>query len=203
MSTDLDDPIADAVMSDCPYQRATVDRYRPIRGPVSRTLLRQAALLVVLASVLPIVATYPTSTRTLLSAPAVETFPKVLLVGALGGAVQLLAAAVLVCLVVVRSDVDTRRQADRLVTLEDLATTISLGTGGFAIAFSVGYLFLGHLEDALTVVTRGTTDPFAAVATATSVGIAVDTVALAALAGSLACWAASRWVAARERRALD
>jgi hypothetical protein len=201
MAPEPDDPIADALVSDCPYRRAAVERYRPVRGPVSRTLLRQASLLVTLALAFPIVATYPASTRRLSAVPVAESFPKVLLVGALGGAVQLLAAGVLVGLVLARSRGPiTERTARRLVSLEDLATTVSLGTGGLAIVFTVGYLTLGHAEDALAAVTRGTTDPYAAVSAAVESGVAVDTVALAALAGSLACWAASRWVARRERR---
>lgn len=199
MSTDLEDPIAEAVTSDCPYLRAAVERYRPIRGPVSRTLVRQAGLLLVLALAFPIVATYPETMGELVSAPTAG-FPKVLLVGALGGAVQLFAAATLVGLVLVRANVSSDREAHRLVTLEDLATTVRLGTGGLAIVFSIAYLSLGHAEDAIEVVTRGTTDPFATVTTAVQAGIAVDTVALAAVAGSLACWAASRWAANREQQ---
>jgi hypothetical protein len=199
MSSEVDDPIANALTGDCPYRRAAVERYRPIRGPVSRTLARQAGLLIALAMALPIVATYPASGPPI-AAPVVDAFPKVLLVGVLGGATQLVAAAALVALLLARSGSLTRPEANRLVTLEDLATSVSLGTGGFAILFSLGYLALGHFEGAVALVTRGETDPFAAVAAATGSGIAVDTVAGAALLGALVCWMASRWASDRERR---
>jgi hypothetical protein len=199
MATDLDDPIAAAATSDNPYLRATVERTRPIRGPVSRTLRRQAGLLAALALAFPILATYPAQATHLLPASLDETFPKVLLVGALGGVGQLLGAAVLVGLVYTRSTVSSDRQAHRLVALEDLATTLSLTTGVIAISFTIGFLSLGHVEDA-TVVTSGTTDPFATVRAAVGAGIAVDTVALVAVVGALACYAASRWVTAREHR---
>jgi hypothetical protein len=199
MPPEFDDPIADAMLSDSPYDRVTAERYRPVRGPVSRTLARQAVLLVALATALPIVATYPESTAVLPDHAVVETFPKVLVLGALGGMTQLAGALALVALVVVRPRIDTERGAHRLVTMEDLATTVSLGTGGMAIVFTDLLLALGHVEEALSLLTRGKTEPMAAVGTDLTVG----SVAVLALAGALLCAVASRWVVAYERQRDD
>ena len=99
MDSDIqsDDNITSAILSGSTYERLRYERHSFFRQSVPQTLRLQSAMLGLLALLLPIYGLFPDSIASFLPAadPAVAS-PKVLLLGAFGGLLELVGATVLV-----------------------------------------------------------------------------------------------------------
>jgi hypothetical protein len=147
------DPIADSLLSEDTYRRRRVERTSGVSWSTERRMHAQSVVLVVLSL------SYPLSLLT----TAVGQSPVIILVGLFGGVVEFLAAGVLTLVGLKRLRTGgalSERVAGDLVTLEDLATMLSLVTGGVAVGVTVGLIAAGIVAPgALDAVLRS--DPFA------------------------------------------
>lgn len=144
----VDDPVADALLSDSPYERISELRYSPFDQSIPRKLVLQSGLLFLLALVLPMVATYPAEVRATFDGTVVSASPNVLLLGGVGGSVVFLTGLALTLLGFLRVRLEPRMTEDlahRLLGLEDVASLLGIGTGGTAILLTIAYLLMGYV----------------------------------------------------------
>jgi len=194
----IEDPIAAALLGESQYERLRARRYGIFTQSIPRKLAFQGAVLATLALVYPLALTLPASTRTLFpgGTPLAST-PKILLLGAYAGALELVAVLGLVYVGYrVHRDYGTlgEHEAHHLLNVEDVASMVSLVTGAVAVAAVNGFFLLGHAgPDAMSAfLAAGGKNPFAATSVPVSVtGIAVPAAALSVLAFALS------WVFAR------
>ena len=138
--TKSDDRITSAILSGSTYERVRYERHSFLRQSVPRTLTLQSAFLALLAILLPMYGLFPESTVAYL--PAVDPHvasPKVLLLGAFGGLLELVGAALLVAAAVyrVRRAPLSESEAHAALDAEDFARYVGLGTGGLAILLTL------------------------------------------------------------------
>ncbi|MFC4542577.1 hypothetical protein ACFO5R_11670 [Halosolutus amylolyticus] len=147
-STDPDDPIADALLGESTYERLRVERYALIKRRIPQKLVYQSVLLLSLALVVPITATYPSAVRAAFpGGDPLWASPLVLWVGVYAGGIELGTAACLVAVAIVRRRREpqlSEAEAHTLLNVEDVASMFGLATGGFAIVLTVGFFLLGH-----------------------------------------------------------
>lgn len=197
MDSDIqsDDNITSAILSGNTYERLRYERHSFFRQSVPQTLRLQSAMLGLLALLLPIYGLFPDSIRSFLPAadPAVAS-PKVLLLGAFGGLLELLGAAVLVGAAVYRVRLAplSESQAHTAIDMEDFARYVGLGTGGLAILvtvllFAVGFGGEGAVSSYID--TAGA-NPFID----SGVGLPVATVSLVAFVASVTTFYASSYL---------
>ena len=195
----VDDPIAAALLGESQYERLRARRYSLFKQSIPRKLALQGLVLAALALVYPLAMTLPASSRALFPGgnPLAST-PKILLLGAYAGTIELVAVLGLVYVGyrVQRDHGDLgEREAHRLLNVEDVASMISLVTGAVAVAAVNGFFVLGHAGPAAmsTFLDAGGKNPFAATPIPVSVtGIAVPAGALALLAFSFSWFFAHR-----------
>lgn len=193
-----EDPVAAALLSESQYERLRVGRYSLFTQSIPQKLALQGVVLTLLALVWPLAATLPASTRALFPGgdPLTAT-PKILLLGAYAGAIEAVAALGLAYVGYCRlrrGDELSERDARHLLTVEDVASMISLVTGLAAVVAVDGFFLLGHAGDrAMTAFfAAGGENPFAATPIPVTVpGIAVPAVVLAVLL-FLSSWAFAR-----------
>jgi hypothetical protein len=182
---ELDDPIANALLSDSTYERLQVERFRHFKQPLPRKLLWMSGLLVALALVFPVALAYPAVAPGVLEVSPLAAAPRIALLGALGGAIEVAAALVLVAVALRRLQLEpsiTESQAERLLNVEDVATLIGLGTGGASIALTDAFFLLGLAgSDAVAFFTADGNGPFLASGTDVTVGVLALGAALAAV----------------------
>lgn len=145
---DIDDPFANAVLIDSPYERIRQLRYSPFDQSIPRKLVLQSGLLFLLALMLPMMATFPAKARALLDGTVVSASPNVLVLGGVGGAVVFLTGLTLTGLGFLRVRLEPRMTealAHRLLGLEDIASLLGIGTGGLAILLTMAYVLLGYV----------------------------------------------------------
>lgn len=146
MDTQSDDQITSAILSGSTYERLRYERHSFFRQSVPRTLTLQSAFLGLLAILLPMYGLFPESVTGFLPAtnPAVAS-PKVLLLGAVGGVLELFGASLLVGTAVyrVRKGPLTESQAHAALDAEEFARYVGLGTGGLAIIVTVCLFAVG------------------------------------------------------------
>ncbi|WP_076609202.1 hypothetical protein [Natronorubrum thiooxidans] len=195
-STDPNDPIADALLGESTYERLRVKRYALIKRRIPQKLVYQSGLLLVLALVVPIAATYPSSVRA--AFPGGEPLwasPLVLWVGVCAGGIQLATASCLVAVSVVRRSREpqlSEATAHTLLNVEDVASMFGLATGGFAILLTVGFFLLGHAggETFQSVITAAPQNPYKQ----TAVSVPVIAVGTAAAIGSAVVYLCSLYL---------
>lgn len=144
----VDDPVATAVLSESSYERLRVRRHSLFSQSIPRKLAFQGTICLALALVFPIAMTLPASTQALFAnGDPLTASPKILLLGAYAGALELVAAAGL-CYVAYRRvrqcDSFSEREAHHLLTVEDVASMVSLVTGAVAVAVVDGFFLIGH-----------------------------------------------------------
>jgi len=195
---DIDDHITDSILSDNTYERVRYERHSFLRQSVPRTLALQSAFLGLLAILLPVYGLYPEGVAQFLPAinPEVAS-PKVLLLGAFGGLLQVFGAVCLVGTAAyrVRKAPLTEQQAHTALDVEDFARYVGLGTGGLAIVLTVCLFAVGlGGEGAVSayIATAGA-NPFAA----SGFGLSVGTVSLAAFIASVTVFYAGSYFAVR------
>lgn len=143
---DRDDPITSAVLSGSAYERLQYTEGSLLAVPIPRALTLQATLLASLALILPLYALFPATIHQYV--PTTDPFlasPKLLVLGFFGWSMQLLAAASLVAMACyrLRREPLSERQARTLVDVQQIATGMSLVTGGLAIAVTLAIVALG------------------------------------------------------------
>ncbi|WP_265109038.1 hypothetical protein [Halosolutus halophilus] len=198
-STDPDDPIADALLGESTYERLRVERYALIKPRIPQKLVYQSGLLLALALVVPITATYPSSVRA--AFPGGEPLwasPLVLWVGVCAGGIQLGTATCLVAVAIARRSREpqlSESQAHTLLNVEDVASMFGLATGGFAILLTVGFFLLGHVgsETFEAVIVAAPRNPYGQ----TGVSVPVIAVGTAAAISSGVVYLLSRHLASK------
>ena len=177
-----EDPIASALLGGSQYERLRVQRYSMFKQSIPRKLALQGVILTALALVLPLATTLPASARAMFPGGApLTSAPKILLLGAYAGALETVAVGGLVYVGyrrIRRGDALSEHEAEHLLTVEDVASMISLVTGLVAVAVVDGFFLLGHAgEEAMAAfLAAGGRNPFAAA----SVPVTVVDVATAA-----------------------
>lgn len=196
-STDPNDPIADALLGESTYERLRVERYALIKRRVPQKLVYQSGLLLALALIVPITATYPTTVQT--TFPGSEPLwasPLVLWLGVYAGGIELGTAACLVAVAIARRSREpqlSESQAHVLLNVEDVASMFGLATGGFAVLLTVGFFLLGHAggETFQAVIESAPRNPYGQ----TGVSVPVIAVGTAAAISSGIVYAVSQYLA--------
>jgi len=193
--TKSDDRITSAILSGSTYERVRYERHSFLRQSVPRTLTLQSAFLALLAILLPMYGLFPESTVAYL--PAVDPHvasPKVLLLGAFGGLLELVGAALLVAAAVyrVRRAPLSESEAHAALDAEDFARYVGLGTGGLAILLTVCLFAVGLGGESAVgaYVANAGANPF----TASGFDLPVATVSLLAFGASVAVFYAGSYL---------
>ncbi|KTG10592.1 hypothetical protein AUR64_07945 [Haloprofundus marisrubri] len=186
------DPIASALLEGPQYQRLRARRHSLFKQSIPRKLAWQAAILGALALVLPLAMTLPASTRGLFpGGDPLSSTPKILLLGAYAGVIEVVAAAGLLYVGYRRlrtGDSLSEHEARHLLSIEDVSSMISLVTGAFAVVAVDGFFLLGHGGEPAVgaFLAAGGGNPFAGTTVpVTVVGVAVPAAVLAAVLFSL------------------
>jgi hypothetical protein len=181
----VDDPIASALVGGTVYERLRVERYQLFHQSIPVKLALQGSVLTALALVLPLAMTLPASTRSFFpGGDPLTASPKILLLGAYAGAIELVAAVGL-CYVGyrrLRSNELGEAEARHLLNVEDVASMISLVTGTTAVLAVDGFFLLGHggAEAVGELLAAGGSNPFAGTAIpVTVVGVTLPAALLA------------------------
>jgi len=146
---EIQDPIANALLGDSTYERLRQMRYSPFGQPIPTKLVWQSGLLFLLALMLPVMAAFPAEVRTMLGDTVVSSSPKVLVLGLVGGIVVFLGGLALSVVGFLRVHLEprmTERLANRLLSLEDVASLLGIGTGGLAILLTMAYVLMGYVS---------------------------------------------------------
>jgi len=152
MSTEQhnNDHITDAVLSGSAYERLRACRHSFIGHPLPRLLSLQGTLLALLAATVPLYGLFPDGVAGYLSTtdPLTAT-PRIAMLGAFGGVIVFLAAALLVGAALYRLQYSplTETQARKLLVIEDFSGGLTLGMGGLAIGLTVGGFAVGLLGE--------------------------------------------------------
>jgi len=178
---DIEDPVAESLLSEDAFRRLRIEQSMGVGWTTVRRLRVQALIAAALALVYP-----------LGGYAGVGESPITIVVGVFGGTIVTGGAAAVTAVAVVRLRADgelTQTAAEELITLEELATMLSLVTGGAAVA-ATHALFLTAVfaPDALAGLMRR--DPFAP----TGTPLTLSVVAVAALAVSVTIALLSRWL---------
>jgi hypothetical protein len=182
------DRVMDALLHGSPYERLRLSREGFFKQPIPQKLRAQSALLFALAAVLPIMAALPVDVRETLAAESVTSAsPKVILLGLIGGVVVFVCGIGLATLAAARLRLEgrmTEERAHTLLSLEEVASLLGLGTGGIAILLTLGYVLLGHggMEAVETYIRLAGRSPYAA----SGVDVSVAAVATSAFVGAVA-----------------
>ncbi|WP_396612162.1 hypothetical protein ACH9L7_02420 [Haloferax sp. S1W] len=190
----FDDPIARALLGQSAYERVRVRRRSLFKQHLSHKLALQSAIFGVVALVLPLAMTLPSSTQVLFpGGDPLSSTPKILVLGAYAGAIQTVAALGLVYVGyqrLQRDEVMSEGEAAHLLNVEDAATTMSLVTGAAAVVTLDGFFILGHAGQDLLVkyITAGGGNPFAS----TDIPVTVPWVAIPAAILAVVLFALSR-----------
>ena len=181
-----DDPIAERLLSDSPYERLRARQFSYFAQPIDRKLALQSYLLFALAAILPLLAVFPPALRRTYFADVATASPKLAFVALV--AVVFVAGTGIGHAVVEHARLRLRpldeRQARELVTVETMCSMLGFGTGGFATLATYLLVALGfggeRALDALLAAGGG--NPFAP----SNLGVTVGTVAVLALVSGVA-----------------
>jgi len=189
MTSDAPDDITDGLLSDSTYRRLRIERFAHFKQSVPTKLKWQCGLLVALVLTLPIYEVFPATVEQYLPAsdPSVAS-PKVIVVGAVGGAITVASMAMLTAstLYRLRHEPLTEYQAHGVLNVEDFASLIGLIAGTMAIGIMVAYVLLaavgGGSAIAQYIAMMDGVNPFAD----SGIGITVVDVALSAFGAAVA-----------------
>lgn len=146
---DIQDPVANALLGDSTYERLRQTRYSPFSQTIPTKLVVQSGLLFLLALMLPVMAAFPAEVRTMLGGTAVSSSPKVLILGLVGGVAVFAGGVALTVVGFLRVHLEprmTERLANHLLSMEDVASLLGIGTGGIAILLTMAYVLMGYVS---------------------------------------------------------
>lgn len=181
----VQDPIADSLLSEDNYRRRRVERTSGVSWSTEQRLHAQSVVLAVLSL------SYPLS----LLSPAVGRSPVIILVGLLGGVVEVVAAGVVMLVSLKRLRTEgmvSEDMARDMVGLENLATMLSLVTGSAAVGVTVGVIAAGIVAPGVVDATLGN-DPFAPTGTPLTTAV----VGGGAFVAALGVAGTARWLTGR------
>jgi hypothetical protein len=150
-------------------------------------------------------AALPVDVRETLAAESVTSAsPKVILLGLIGGVVVFVCGIGLATLAAARLRLEgrmTEERAHTLLSLEEVASLLGLGTGGIAILLTLGYVLLGHggMEAVETYIRLAGRSPYAA----SGVDVSVAAVATSAFVGAVALYILAQAIHLQFRLRLD
>lgn len=182
MKSNVPDDITDGILSESHYERLRIERFSHFKQSVPTKLKWQCGLLVTLVLALPVYALFPeTVSQYLPTTDPAAASPKVIMVGAVGGLMEVVSMSMLTATTLyrLRHEPLSEYEAQGLLNVEDFASAIGLIAGTLAIAIMAAYLVLGTLGGSAVneyITTMNGVNPFAA----SGVGITVADVALAA-----------------------
>ncbi|PSQ08287.1 hypothetical protein BRC93_15695 [Halobacteriales archaeon QS_5_70_15] len=143
------DPVANALLGDSTYERLRQTRYSPFSQRIPTKIVVQSGLLFLLALMLPVMAAFPAEVRAMLGGSAFSSSPRVLVLGLVGGVVVFSGGVALTVVGFLRVHLEprmTERLANRLLSLEDVASLLGIGTGGIAILLTMAYVLMGYVS---------------------------------------------------------
>lgn len=181
----VQDPIADSLLSEDNYRRRRVELTSGESWSAEQRLYAQSVVLAVLSL------SYPLS----LLSPAVGRSPVIILVGLLGGVVEVVAAGVVMLVSLKRLRTEgmvSEDMARDMVGLENLATMLSLVTGSAAVGVTVGVIAAGIVAPGVVDATLGN-DPFAPTGTPLTTAV----VGGGAFVAALGVAGTARWLTGR------
>jgi len=197
-SDDIDDTITRRALSDSAYDRIRVERFSHFKQPIPRKLAILGLLLGSLTLALPLYSLYPADVAAY--APSADpglASPTVVLLGTVGAGIEFGTAALLVAagLYRARNAPLTESQAISAFNVENFATYVGFGTGGFVVAVTLCLFALGlGGEESLAWYTQTmASNPFRP----TGLGFTVTHFATVALSGALVVALAREYVATR------
>lgn len=198
------DRVTDALLDGSAYERLRFRRRGFFRQPIPQKLRAQSGLLFALAAVLPIMAAFPVDVREALGAQVSAASPKVIILGLIGGAVVFVCGLGLATLAAARLRLQgrmTEERAHTLLSLEEVASLLGLGTGGIAIFLTLGFVLLGHggMRAVETYIQFAGRSPYAA----SGVNITVAEVATSAFVGGVALYVLAQAIHLQFRLRLD
>lgn len=195
---DIDDEVAEALLSGSHYERLRLQRVSFFTQPIERKLLYHVVMLGAVACLPVVYALFPATTAAYLpsTSPATAS-PKVVLLALVGTLIQVGSASMLVgaALYRLRHEPLTEDQARSLLDVESFASHVGLGTGGLAIAATLALFALGLAgPDAMAdyIAVNGT-NPFAA----TGTGLTVTAVAVCAFAAAVLLFLTRQYIVVR------
>jgi hypothetical protein len=198
------DPVTEALLNGSAYERLRFRRHGFFRQPIPQKLRAQSGLLFALAAVLPLMAALPGDVRELLGSRVQTASPKVIVLGLIGGVVVFVCGLGLATLAVARLRLDgemTEERANTLLSLEEVASLLGLGTGGIAIVLTLGYALLGHggMRAVETYIRLAGKSPYAA----SGLNVTVTEVATSAFVGGVALYVLAQAIHLQFRLRLD
>jgi len=194
----VDDPHASALLGDSTYERIRMQRYSLFKQSIPTKLGLQALILGALALVVPLAMAQPETTRALFGGDPLSAAPKFLFLGMYASAIEFVATLGL-CYVAYRritaEDALDERQVRDLLAIEDVASNVSLVTGGAAVAAVHAFFLLGLGGEPLVeqVVSLAGRNPF----TDGFIPVTVALVAVSATVLAVLTFALSRVLAGR------
>ena len=195
---DVDDPITQRVLSDSAYDRIRAERFTHFRQPIARKLAIVGVLLGSLTLALPLYSLYPADAAAYVPSidPGVAS-PTVVLLGTVAVGIEFGTAVLLVGagLYRARNEPLTESQAISVFNVENFATYVGFGTGGFVVAVTMCLfaLGLGGAESLGWYAETMASNPFRS----TGLGFTVTHFATVALSVALAVALAREYVATR------
>jgi choline-glycine betaine transporter len=182
----IDDPIAEKLLSESPYERLRARQFSYFRQPIDRKLAWQSYLLFALAALLPVLSLVPPSIRRAYLGDVATASPKIAFI-ALVAVIFVAGTGVGHALVghfcLRRRPLD-ERQARELVTFETVFSMLGFGTGGLATltTYALVSLAFGGEELLTRLLAAGGGNPFAP----NDLGVTVGMVAVVALVAGVA-----------------
>jgi hypothetical protein len=177
----IDDPLAEKLLSDSPYDRLRARQFSYFRQPIDRKVAWQSYLLFALAAFLPVLSLVPSSIRLTYLGDVATASPKVAFI-ALVAVVFVAGTGVGHALVghfrLRRRPLD-ERQARELVTFEAVFSMLGFGTGGLATltTYALVLVAFGGEEVLARLLAAGGGNPFAP----NDLGVTVGMVTVVAL----------------------
>lgn len=197
------DRVTDALLHGSAYERLRFRRRGFFRQPIPQKIRAGSGLLFALAAVLPLMAAFPVSVRETLG-PVSMASPKIIVLGLIGGSVVFVCGLGLATLGAARLRLEgemTEERAHTLLSLEEVASLLGLGTGGIAIVLTLGFVLLGHggMPAVETYIQLAGRSPYAA----TGLPVTVAGVATSAFVAAVALYVLAQAIHLQFRLRLD
>jgi hypothetical protein len=181
------DPITEAIVGDSAYDRLRAVQFGVFKQAIHRKIAWQSYLLLALAALLPLGALLPTSTRmTYLTGQLATASPRVMILGFVGAVLLVGTGLGHAGVAIRRLSLEpnlTETQAQELLGIENVCSTLGLGTATLAvvITYAVFAIGFGGANVVGTYVEVMGADPFAA----SDVGLDIASIAVFALVGAV------------------
>ncbi|MFB6281010.1 MAG: hypothetical protein ABEH40_03220 [Haloferacaceae archaeon] len=180
-----DDPIAEALLSDSPYERLRAREFRVLGGAIPRKLAWQSYLLLSLAALLPLVGLLPPGVRETYIGDAALATPRWAVIALFAVGVLWLTglghAGIALRLLALGPGI-SEVQARELLSLENVCSLFGFGTAGVAVLATYAFVGIGFAGlDTLMAYAAVAGNPF----TPAPLPVTVGSVAIVAMVGAV------------------